>query len=247
MAGMTPLSRLLKCFHPEGIPRLGAPLYNLISKTNIFQRNYDLLAHDILSFCGQGNCLDVGTGPGWLLIKLYEQSPRLHIHGIDISPSMVTKAQTNVQKAGLAGVIEIKGGEACHIPYADSFFDAVVSTGSLHHWKEPVRALNEIHRVLKDGGYALLYDIVSDTPRSALKESVHEFGRLRMLLLWLHTFEEPFYSRAALALLPASSLFKQGHTRFAGILCCLAMRKNRNDDERGLARSESWRLISQET
>jgi ubiquinone/menaquinone biosynthesis C-methylase UbiE len=225
MAPLTPFRRLLKLFHPEGIPRFGTPFYNVISKTGIFQQNYDLLARDILSYCKRGNFLDVGTGPGWLLLKLYEQSPALHMYGIDISPSMVAQAQANVHKAGLAGAIEVKEGDACHIPYADAFFDAVVSTGSIHHWKEPVRALDEIHRVLKDGGYALLYDVVSDTPRSVLKESAREFGRLRMLLLWLHTFEEPFYSRKALALLPESSLFQQGSTRFAGILCCLVMRK----------------------
>jgi SAM-dependent methyltransferase len=101
----------------------------------------------------------------------------------------------------------------------------VVSTGSIHHWKEPVRALNEIYRVLKHGGYALLYDVVSDTLRSLLKKSAREFGRLRMVLLWMYAFEEPFYSRQALELLPESSLFKQGRTKFAGVLCCLIMKK----------------------
>jgi ubiquinone/menaquinone biosynthesis C-methylase UbiE len=225
MAPLTPFRRLLKLFHPEGIPRLGTKLYNSISKTGIFQRNYDLLAQDILSYSKQGNCLDVGMGPGWLLIKLHEKSPALDLHGIDISPSMVTKATANVRRAGLAGIIEVKAGDASHIPYGDGLFDAVVSTGSMHHWKEPARALNEIHRVLKHGGYALLYDVVSDTPPSVLKEGARAFGRLRMLLLWLHAFEEPFYSQQALELLPDQSLFKKGSTHFAGVLCCLAMRK----------------------
>jgi ubiquinone/menaquinone biosynthesis C-methylase UbiE len=225
MAPLTPFRRLLKLFHPEGIPRLGTKLYNSISKTDIFQRNYDLLTQDILNYSTQGNCLDVGMGPGWLLIKLHEQSPALHLHGIDISPSMVEKAEVNVRRTGLAGVIEIKNGDASHIPYGDDFFDAVVSTGSIHHWKEPARALNEIYRVLKHGGYALLYDVVSDTPPLALKEAAREFGRLRILLLWLHAFEEPFYSQQALELLPEQSLFKKGSTHFAGVLCCLAMRK----------------------
>ena len=97
MAQLTPLRRLLKFFHPEGIPGPGTKLYNSISKTGIFQRNYDLLAQDILRYCKGGNCLDVGMGPGWLLIKLHEQSPALHLHGIDISPSMVEKAETNVR------------------------------------------------------------------------------------------------------------------------------------------------------
>jgi ubiquinone/menaquinone biosynthesis C-methylase UbiE len=225
MAPLTPLRRLLKLFHPEGIPKPGTKLYNIVSKTGIFQRNYALLAQDILRYCKGGNCLDVGMGPGWLLIKLHEQSPSLHLHGIDISPSMVAKATANVHKAGFGGVIEVKGGDASHIPYGDGFFDAVVSTGSIHHWKEPVRALNEIHRVLKHGGYALLYDVVSDTPQSVLKEAAREFGRMRMLLLWLHAFEEPFYGRQALALLPEASLFKKGSTHFAGVLYCLVMKK----------------------
>ena len=225
MARLTPFRRLLKLFHPEGIPRLGTPLYNLVSKTGIFQRNYDLLVQDILGYGNKGNLLDVGTGPGRLLIKLYEQAPALHVHGIDISPTMVARAAANVGKAGLSGVVEVKEGDVCTIPYEDGFFDVVVSTGSIHHWKEPVRALNEIYRVLKGGGYALVYDVVSDTPRSVLQEAAREFGRLRIVLLWIHAFEEPFYSRQALELLPQSSLFKQGNTRFAGILCCLAMKK----------------------
>jgi ubiquinone/menaquinone biosynthesis C-methylase UbiE len=226
MAQLTPFRRLLKLFHPEGIPKLGTKLYNIVSKTGIFQRNYDLLAQDILSYSNRGNCLDVGMGPGWLLIKLHEQSPELHLHGIDISPSMVAKATANVHKAGLAGVIEVKEGDVSHVQYGDGFFDAVVSTGSVHHWKEPVRAFNEIYRVLKEGGYALLYDVVSDTPRPVLKETAREFGRVRMLLLWLHAFEEPFYSRQALALLSQSSLFKKGSTHFAGVLCCLVLQKD---------------------
>jgi len=226
MARLTPFRRWLKLFHPQGIPRLGTPFYNLISKTGIFQRSYDILVQDILGYGNEGNLLDVGTGPGWLLIKLYRQSSALHVHGIDIAPAMVVKAQANVHEAGLSNVIEVKEGDACTIPYPDAFFDVVVSTGSIHHWKEPVRALNEIYRVLKDGGYALVYDVVSDTPRSVLKEAAHAFGRLRILLLWLHAFEEPFYNRKALELLPESSLFTGGSTSFAGIFCCLVMRKS---------------------
>jgi len=225
MALLTPFRRLLKLFHPEGIPRFGTPLYNLLTKTGIFQRSYDILVQDILSYRKEGDLLDVGTGPGWMLIKLYRQSPTLRVRGIDISPAMVAKAHANVHEDGLSGVIEIKEGDACTIPYGDAFFDVVVSTGSIHHWKEPVRALNEIYRVLKDGGYALMYDVVSDTPQSVLKKAAGEFGRLRILLLWIHAFEEPFYSRKALEQLPESSLFRGGNTSFPGVFCCLAMRK----------------------
>jgi hypothetical protein len=80
--------------------------------------------------------------------------------------------------------------------------------------------------VLKPGACALIYDIVSDTPKSVLKETAREFGRLRMVLLWLHAFEEPFYSYEDLGLLAQSSLLKEEQTMFVGVLCCLILKKD---------------------
>ena len=225
MAKLSPARRLLKIFHPEGIPWPGTAFYNVISKTSIFQRHYEVIARDILNYCSEGSILDVGTGPGWLLVKLHQQSPRLRLMGLDASPSMVAKAQKNMANAELFDIVEIKEGKANHMPFDDSSFDTVVSTGAIHHWKEPTAGLNETYRVLKHGGYALMYDLVSDTPASVLKERAHEFGRLKMWLLWLHAFEEPFYSRKDFGLLARPTLFKEGRTQFVGLMYCLIMKK----------------------
>jgi ubiquinone/menaquinone biosynthesis C-methylase UbiE len=222
---LSPARRLIKVFHPEGIPWPGTVLYNAVSESRIFQRQYDVVARDILSYCSEGNILDIGTGPGWLLLKLHQQSRELRITGLDVSPSMVTKARKNIAKAGLSNIIEVKEGTASRLPFSEGFFDMVVSTGSMHHWKEPIVGLNDVHRVLKPGGYALMYDIVSDTPAPVLKQTAREFGRLKMLLLWLHAFEEPFYTIKHFELLARSTSFKEGRTRFVGILCCLILRK----------------------
>jgi len=229
MARLSPVRRLMKIFHPEGIPWPGTVFYNVISKSGIFQCNYDSVARDILSICSEGSLLDIGTGPGWLLVKLHQRCPRLRITGLDASPSMVALARKNMAKAGLSDVIEVKEGKASRIPFADNSFDTVVSTGSIHHWKDPTAGLNEVHRVLKPGGYALMYDIVSGTPASVLRETAREFGRLRMLLLWLHAFEEPFYSRQDYESLAFPTLFKEGRTRFVGVLCCLILQRGRNN------------------
>ena len=225
MTLLSPVRRLMKLFHPEGIPFPGSSFYNLISRTDIFRRLYDLVARDISSYCSEGNILDIGTGPAWLLIKLYERSPKLRLTGVDISSSMVTKALNNVARVGLSDVIKIKAGDASHLPCTDESFDAVVSTGSMHHWKNPSASLNEIYRVIKPGGYALMYDLVSDTPGTILKESVHEFGRLKLLMFWIHSFEEPFYTQHNFELLASSTFFKEGKTKFVGLLCCLILRK----------------------
>lgn len=225
MVKLSPARRLLKLFHPEGIPWPGTVLYDAISKISVFQRHYELIAKDILGYCPQGSILDIGTGPGWLLIELHQESPRSQVAGLDVSPSMVAKAQQNIANAGLSDIIEVEEGAASQLPFAGDSFDAVVSTGSIHHWKDPSAGLDEVHRVLKLGGYALMYDIVSDTPVSVLRETGREFGRFQMLLLRLHAFEEPFYSRRDFELLARPTLFKEGRSLFVGVMCCLILRK----------------------
>jgi ubiquinone/menaquinone biosynthesis C-methylase UbiE len=222
---LSPIRKLLKTFHPESIPWPGTLFYNALSTTNLFQHNYDLLASDILSYCSEGSILDIGTGPGWLLIKLHQKSPKLQLTGLDSSPSMVDKAQKNITNSGLSNIIETKEGNANNIPFPDNSFNIVVSTGSIHHWKDLTAGLNEVYRVLKHGGYALMYDLVSDTPKSILKESAREFGKLKILLLWLHAFEEPFYSYKNFEFLASPTLFKEGQTKFVGIMCCLILKK----------------------
>lgn len=217
--------RLLKLVHPEGIPWPGSFFYNAISGTAIFQGHYELVAKDILNYCAQGILLDIGTGPGRLLVKLHQQSPKMRLVGIDSSAAMVVKAKENMVKAGLSDVIEIREGNASQIPFAGDSFDIVVSQWSIHHWKHPIEGLNEVYRVLKTGGYALMYDLVSDTPAEVLDEMGRKFGRLKMNLFWLHGFEEPFYSRENYESLAHPTLFKEGRTRFVGILCCLVMKK----------------------
>jgi len=217
--------RLLKAAHPEGIPWAGAALYNRVSATRVFQRQYALIARDILSYCSEGSLLDIGTGPGWLLVHLHHLSPGLRGTGIDASPAMVVRARQNIAAAGLSGRMEVRDGRASQLPFAASAFDAVVSTASLHHWKDPTAGLQEAYRVLKPGGYALMYDLVRDTPAPVLAEMAREWGKLKMLFLWLHAFEEPFYSQEEFASLARPTLFKEGRTRFVGVLYCLVLKK----------------------
>lgn len=219
------LRRMLKAVHPEGIPRPGALVYNAISRTKIFQAAYDLLARDILDSMHRGAVLDIGTGPGALLIKIARMRHDLRLTGLDISPAMVSAARRNFEKAGLSSAIEVVEGSASSLPFENGSFDLVVSTGSLHHWANPAGGMNEIHRVLKRGGRALIYDLVADMPKPSMKEFNREFGFLRTTLLWLHTFTEPFHSSLEMELLARSSLFATGSTRFVGLFCCLMLEK----------------------
>jgi ubiquinone/menaquinone biosynthesis C-methylase UbiE len=225
MTNLSLLRRLLKLVHPEGIPWPGTVFYNAISSSAIFQRHYELVASDILGYCRQGALLDIGTGPAWLLLKLHQHAPGMKLVGIDSSSAMVTQARQNIKATGSADAIEIKQGNADNVPFPDDSFDIVVSTGSLHHWKRPTAALNEVYRVLRGSGFALIYDLVSDTPEPILKEARREFGKWKTSFFWLHGFEEPFYSRVSFEALAQQTLFKRGKTRFVGLLYCLVLKK----------------------
>ena len=216
----------LRRWHPEGIPWSGSVLYNAISQTGIFRRHYALVADHVGLYCRAGSLLDIGTGPGWLLVALRRRSPpELRLVGVDISSAMVATARENLKRAGYAAEIDIRVAAAEALPFPDDAFDAVVSTGSLHHWKHPLAALNEMHRVLKTGGHALVYDLVHKLPPSVAEAARREFGSLQTRMLWLHSFEEPFYSpRDMEALVPATS-FQRGQTQFVGVLCCLVLQK----------------------
>jgi ubiquinone/menaquinone biosynthesis C-methylase UbiE len=226
---LPPFRRLLKLFHPEGIPWMGTPIYNAISRGEIFQRQYAMVAGDILTCYPAKTILDIGTGPGWLLVKLYQLFPSLRLVGIDLSASMAFQARKNLAGLRLADSIGICVAKSNQLPFEGESFDTVVSTGSLHHWKAPLAGLNEVYRVLKPGGYGIMYDLVRDTPAHILEQTRQEFGRLRFTLLWLHALEEPFYSRDDLESLARASQFEVGLTKFVGVLCGLILKKAVNE------------------
>lgn len=218
--------QFIKQFHPEGIPWPGSLLYNAISRTAIFRQHYELVARDIAHY-GTGACiLDIGTGPGHLLLALQKVMPEARLVGIDISPGMVAQARRNLKKHRQDTQIEVKVADVTALPFADEAFHCVVSTGSLHHWKDSIQALSEAYRVLKPGGHALIYDLVHDMPKGVCKDIRARFGGFRLALLWLHSFEEPFLNAEEMEALGRKTDFAVEGTRFTGALCCLVLRKS---------------------
>jgi len=208
--------KFMKRFHPEGIPWPGSVLYNALSSTTIFLRHYELVAHDIAYYGTAQVLLDIGTGPGHLLLALRKTLPEAELIGIDISPAMIAQAQRNVKTHGRATHIELQVAGANALPFADGVFDCVVSTGSLHHWDDPVSALSEAHRVLKAGGYALMYDLVRNMPKVVCEDVRARFGGFRLAFLWLHSFEEPFLNVKEMDELGRRTDFTVEGTKFTG-------------------------------
>lgn len=100
--------------------------------------------------------VDLGCGPGDLVVAISRRLREAQIVGIDLSPSMLLWAGRHATTDGRLRFIV---GDAADLPFDDASVDLVVSTLSLHHWTEPADAFAEIARVLRPGGVALIYDL----------------------------------------------------------------------------------------
>jgi SAM-dependent methyltransferase len=57
--------------------------------------------------------------------------------------------------------VEFKSGDAENLPFADAQFDGAVTRAAVHHFADPQRAFNEMFRVLRPGGTAVILDVIS--------------------------------------------------------------------------------------
>jgi arsenite methyltransferase len=123
---------------------------------------------DSIPWRGDENVLDVGCGRGLFLVGAAKRLKTGKATGVDIwqsgdlSGNSAEAAQRNAKTEGVAGRVKIETADARELPFAAGSFDVVVSSLALHNLpssQERAKALNEIARVLKPGGYLAILDI----------------------------------------------------------------------------------------
>ena len=90
--------------------------------------------------------LELATGTG--LIAKHIVSAAEHIEATDASAEMIREAERDNESVKLHFSVQ----DMFHLPYADQSFDVVILSNALHIVPQPEKALEEIRRVLKDGG-----------------------------------------------------------------------------------------------
>lgn len=120
------------------------------------------VARRAIGLMPQGRAVDLGCGPGHLVVRLAQMAPLLQVTGLDLSDEMLSEAEDLASRSGAGDRISFREGDAAQIPFPDASLDLVVSTLSLHHWSEPVAVLDEIARVLRPGGAFLILDLRRD-------------------------------------------------------------------------------------
>ena len=96
--------------------------------------------------------LEAGLGYG-TVSQLLAQNAGSYT-GLDIAAGPVAVVNQRMSLFGLKG--SARQGSILEAPFADASFDAVITIGCLHHTGNLQRALDEVHRVLRPGGRALV-------------------------------------------------------------------------------------------
>ncbi|MEP1536177.1 MAG: class I SAM-dependent methyltransferase [Paracoccaceae bacterium] len=114
---------------------------------------YVLPQNVCVAFCsagGVGPVLDVGAGTGICGALLTDQGMQ-DVDGMDLSPEMLTIARGKGVYRNLIEADILKG-----IDRPDAFYGGVVSAGTFTHGHVGPEALDEILRLLRPGGLAVL-------------------------------------------------------------------------------------------
>jgi ubiquinone/menaquinone biosynthesis C-methylase UbiE len=133
---------------------------------------------------GKGTVLEIAPGPGYLAIELAKMGTYT-VAGLDISKEFVAIAHDNAKKAGVN--VEFRHGNVSSMPFSGNEFDFIICTAAFKNFKEPVKAISEMHRVLKPGGKVLIIDLnknVSDADLDSLVKKMGVKGGEAVFMKW---------------------------------------------------------------
>ncbi|GAI21127.1 unnamed protein product [marine sediment metagenome] len=143
--------------------------FHVISNLNWYR--YEKQIKSALYFLpSAGKVLDVGCGWGQTTVMLAASCPSLQVIGVDL---VKAESWTRLKQYGAQFVV----CNALALPFTNEF-DVVISFGAVEHTGDEGRFLKQISKVLKAGGYNIIFNLPNNY---ALSEAV-----ARILGMWHH-------------------------------------------------------------
>ncbi len=124
-----------------------------------------------------GSILDIGCGPGVLLLALAKAFPKARLQGIDVQDACIERARKEIAGAGLDGRVAADRFSVDQVPF-EARFDAAVMTIVLHEVFDELRpaAFKAIARALKPGGVLCIHDFAYPGALEGLRDPAYRLG-----------------------------------------------------------------------
>ncbi|MDR1690933.1 MAG: ubiquinone/menaquinone biosynthesis methyltransferase [Candidatus Methanoplasma sp.] len=105
-------------------------------------------------------CMDIGTGTGEIAFLLAENAGEGgEVYGVDITPKMLEFAELKMKERGLPKPVTFEVGDALALRFEDCSFDVVTSGYMLRNVTDVQKAIDEMYRVLRPGGRAVVAEL----------------------------------------------------------------------------------------
>ena len=111
-------------------------------------------------------CIDIGTGTGEIAFLLAEKAGTDgEVVAVDITPRMIELAQDKMASRNLPKEIVFKVDDALALDQPDGYYDLVTSGYMLRNVTDIPKALEEMQRILKEGGIAIVAELAQPRNR----------------------------------------------------------------------------------
>ena len=114
--------------------------------------------------------LDVGAGPGDLIVMIKKEVKNAEVYCVDPSESMQKMAVKKFDRNKIEG-IKYKLGSSGYIPFKNRF-DLIVTSISFHHWKEKEKSIRYLLGRLNKDGKLVVYEFCYDKLNNLQKKFI---------------------------------------------------------------------------
>jgi ubiquinone/menaquinone biosynthesis C-methylase UbiE len=126
------------------------------------------------------NILEVAPGPGYLSIELAKRG--FVVTGVELSLDFVEMERVHAADEGVN--VDFRQGNASMLPLLEESYDFIICSAAFKNFSEPLKALQEMYRVLRPGGAALILDMNRNNTKEDIDDVMRNYPDMKGFDRW---------------------------------------------------------------